>query len=132
MSAFQPTVALGQILLVEDDDAAREMVSTALRLAGYHVRTAADGLGALRLIETLKPDVVVLDLDLPIATGFEILHELRAAPKTQRTPVIAISGHEHGLTLAKANPEFFSTMAKPFEVANLVQLVTRALRQQPR
>lgn len=121
-------VALGQVLLVEDDDAAREMFAAALRFGGFHVRTASDGVGGLRLLESFDPDVIVLDLGLPVASGFEILHELRAGG--QRTPVIAISGHDRGVRLAKANPEFFATIPKPFEPETLVRTVTRALRLQ--
>ena len=57
------------MLLVEDDDSAREIFAKALRMTGYQVRTAADGLAGLRLLEVFEPDVVVLDLVLPIASG---------------------------------------------------------------
>ena len=116
------------VLLVEDDDQAREMFATALRLTGYHVRTASDGLAGLRVLEAFEPDVVVVDLMLPIASGFEVLHELRAAVRTQHTPVIAISGNHRGLELAKANPEFFATIQKPFDPETLVRMVDRARR----
>ncbi len=112
-----------QVLLVEDDDSAREMLATALRLRGYHVRTAADGLAALRLLDDFDPDAVVMDLLLPIASGFEVLHELRAGSATRTLPVIAISGHERGLTLARENPEFFAVLQKPFEPEALVRIV---------
>jgi DNA-binding response OmpR family regulator len=81
-----------KILIIEDDDALREMLATALRMTGFHVRTAGDGLAGLRLLEAYEPDVVVLDLHLPIATGFDVLNELRGVTKTRLTPVIAISG----------------------------------------
>jgi DNA-binding response OmpR family regulator len=129
MSALQPLAAYGRILLVEDDDAARELFAQALRLTGYVVRTAADGLVGLRLVDAFDPDVIVLDLGLPIASGFEVLHEIRLAPKRQETPVIAISGLESGLKLAKKNPEFFATISKPFDPEALVRVVTRALRR---
>lgn len=117
-----------QVLLVEDDDQAREMYATALRQTGYHVRTASDGLACLRVLEAFKPDVVVVDLSLPIASGFDVLNELRGASLTQNTPVIAISGNDHGLKLAKANPEFFATIQKPFDPETLVRVVDRARR----
>lgn len=126
----RPITGLGAVLLVEDDDAAREMLASALRLTGYHVRTASDGLGGLRAVEVYEPDVIVLDLGLPVASGFEVLHELRADSRTRKTPVIAISGLERGVELAKANPEFFATLPKPFDPEALVRTVGRALRQQ--
>ena len=126
MSAFNGH-GPSQVLIVEDDPAAREMLASALRMTGYQVRTAEDGLGGLRLLEAYNPDVVVLDLMLPIATGFEVLHEIRSSATTRRTPVIAISGLERAVQLAKANPEFFATLPKPFEPETLVRVVNRAL-----
>ena len=117
------------VLLVEDDDTTREMLAAALRLTGYQVRTAADGLGGLRLLDAYSPDVVVLDLGLPIASGFEVLQEIRNSTTTKHTPVIAISGLDRGVQQAKANPDFFATLPKPFDPETLVRLVNRALHQ---
>jgi DNA-binding response OmpR family regulator len=117
-----------QVLLVEDDDQARETFAAALRLTGYHVRTASDGLAGLRVLETFEPDVVIVDLSMPIASGFDVLNELRAVSRTLNTPVIAISGNDRGLKLAKANPEFFATIQKPFDPETLVRIVDRARR----
>ena len=129
MSAFQALAAHGRVLIVEDDTSARELLADALRLTGYVVRTAADGLAGLRLVDAFEPDVIVLDLGLPIASGFEVLHELRAAPRTLETPVIAISGLESGLKLANENPEFFETLPKPFDPDTLIRTVQRAFRR---
>ena len=128
MFSLSPTPSQAQILIVEDDDSAREMYASVLKLNGYRVRTASDGLAGLRLLEAFEPDVVVLDLGLPIATGFDVLNELRAVAGTRNTPVIAISGSDDGLKLAKANPEFFATIQKPFDVETLVRVVDRAHR----
>jgi CheY-like chemotaxis protein len=117
-----------QVLLVEDDDSAREIFAKALRMTGYQVRTAADGLAGLRLLEVFEPDVVVLDLVLPIASGFEVLDELRAVERTHHVPVIAISGSESGLEQARSNPDFFGILEKPFDPQNLVRMVDRAHR----
>ena len=123
--SFTPPV---QVLLVEDDDSAREIFATALRMTGHHVRTASDGLAGLRLLEAFEPDVVVVDLALPIASGFEVLHEMRSGERMHDTPVIAISGHEHGLRQARANREFFGVLEKPFDPQRLVRMVDRAHR----
>jgi DNA-binding response OmpR family regulator len=128
VSNYQYFAAHGRVLIVEDDSSAREMIAQALRLTGYLVRTAADGLAALRQVEAFEPDVVVLDLGLPIASGFEVLHEIRSAPKTVETPVIAISGLVNGVKLAKANPEFFDILPKPFDPDTLIRMVKRAFR----
>jgi CheY-like chemotaxis protein len=124
-AAFTPPV---QVLLVEDDDSAREVFATALRMTGHFVRTAPDGLAGLRMLEAFQPDVIVVDLALPIASGFEVLDELRAEERTHATPVIAISGSEPGLQQARANSEFFAVLAKPFDPQRLVRVVDRAHR----
>jgi two-component system OmpR family response regulator len=129
MSFFQP-VPNGQILLVEDDETARELLAAALRLRGFHVRTAADGLTALRLLDEFEPHAVVVDLLLPMASGFEIMHELKTATSTRSTPVIAISGDDHNVRLAREDPGFFATLQKPFDPEMLVKTVTRATRLQ--
>ena len=64
------------ILLVEDDSATREMFDYALRLAGFAVVAARDGLAGLRAIEQQVPDAVVLDLDLPHVSGIDVQQEI--------------------------------------------------------
>jgi DNA-binding response OmpR family regulator len=131
VAASYPLTTQREILIVEDDDATREMLATALRMTGYRVRSAPDGLAGLRLLEAYEPDVVVLDLNLPIATGFDVLTELRAVAKTRWTPVIAISGMDASLKAARANGEFVTTIPKPFEPEAIVRAVERAIRQYP-
>ena len=127
MVTFHPLGVQGRVLIVEDDHGARELLADALRFTGYFVRTAADGLEGIRLLESFEPDVVVLDLGLPVATGFEILHELRNSDRTRATPAIAISGLERGVELAQGNPDFFATLKKPFQPDALVRAVARAM-----
>jgi len=103
------------------------MYATALRMEGFLVRTAADGLAALRMLEAFDPDVVILDLKLPMASGFEVLHELRASRARLSLPVIAVSGHERGLELARSNPEFYAALQKPFDPDDLIGVTRRAV-----
>ena len=114
-----------KVLLVEDDEATLAMYATALRMDGFHVRTAPDGVAALRILESFDPDVVILDLTLPMASGFEVLHDLRAT--RLRMPVIAVSGHEPGLEQAKRDPGFFAALRKPFDPGDLIAITRRAL-----
>jgi len=131
VTASYSLTAQKEILIIEDDDATREMLATALRMTGYHVRTAPDGLAGLRILEAYEPDVVVLDLGLPIASGFDVLSELRAVAKTRLTPVIAISGMDHYLKAARDHGDFVATIPKPFEPDTIVRAVERAIRQFP-
>lgn len=118
---------LKQVLIIEDDAAMREMIATSLRIRGFHVREAADGLAGLRLLEAYDPDVVVLDLGLPIATGFDVVKELRAVAGTRLTPVIAISGFEDQLKVAKESLDFIAALSKPFDTEALARVVERAV-----
>ena len=114
-----------RVLLVEDDEPICALYAAALRMEGFLVRTALDGLAALRVLETFQPDVVILDLKLPIASGFEVLHELRTMHFTQ--PVIAVSGSEAGLRRARDDPEFFAALRKPFDPDDLIGVTRRAV-----
>ena len=116
-----------KVLLVEDDDATCSMYATALRMEGFVVRTASDGLAALQTLEVFDPDVVILDLKLPIASGFEVLHELRASRPGLTLPVIAVSGHERGLALARQNPEFYAALQKQFDPNDLIGVTRPAV-----
>ena len=116
-----------KVLLVEHDEATCTMYATALRMEGFQVRTAADGLVALQMLEVFDPDVVILDLRLPIASGFEVLHELRASRARGTLPVIAVSGHERGLAQARRNPDFYAALQKPFDPNDLIGVTRRAL-----
>jgi DNA-binding response OmpR family regulator len=121
-----------KVLLVEDDDATCRMYAEALRMEGFYVRTAGDGISALRTVEAFDPDVVILDLRLPLASGFEVLHELRSEGLRLTAPVIAVSGEEGGLELARQNPEFYATLRKPFDPDDLIGVTRRAAHRAAR
>jgi len=87
-----------KVLLVDADPRVRATLGAALRDAGMTVRTAADGLGGLYAVERERPDVVVLDLELPVVSGFRLLHLLKrggaeTAPPADgvRTPVLVLT-----------------------------------------
>jgi CheY-like chemotaxis protein len=69
-----------RLLVVEDEPNIRELLSTSLRFAGFEVHTAADGATALKLAETTRPDLLVLDVMLPDMDGFAVTRRLRDRP----------------------------------------------------
>ena len=83
---------LTRILLVDDYFDALEMWAICLRQCGYEVLTAADGLRAVETAMAERPDLVVLDLDLPGISGLEVARRLRAFPPTAKIPLIAATG----------------------------------------
>ena len=119
-----------QVLIIEDDDSLRNLIATALRMRGFFVREAADGLAGLRVLEAYDPDVVILDLGLPIASGFDVMNEVRAA-QTRLTPVIVISGFEDRLEAARSSLDVAAALAKPLEMEQLVRTVERVTLRGP-
>jgi DNA-binding NtrC family response regulator len=89
-----------QILVVDDDVMARDLLVRFLSLRGYHVRAARDGREALRLIGESAPDLLILDLAMPEMNGVEVLRTLTARDYAGRT--IILGGHQNDLFLAEA------------------------------
>lgn len=82
------------ILLVEDDAPLRSVYRTALRVAGFFVNEAGNGMDALRALEADPPDLVVLDLGLPVISGYAVRAEIAAQGHTRNIPVIVVTGSE--------------------------------------
>ena len=116
------------VLLVEDDAALRSLFCNALVIAGFAVREAADGMEALRLIDSAPPDVIVLDLGLPHVTGYDVLYELRQHSHTNQIPVVIITGSNDPLD--DANPDCI--LRKPVDPEKLIRIVERCARDNGR
>ena len=82
-----------KILLVEDNPMNRDMLSRRLARRGFDVIVAVDGREALKRVADEKPDVVLMDLGLPVLSGWEATRRLKAAPETAGIPVIALTAH---------------------------------------
>src|ERR1051325_6269492 len=82
------------IVLAEDDSFIIDIYSSQLKKEGYHVVVATDGRAALEKMRANYPDLVILDIDLPKMSGWEVLAELRKDPKTEPVNVIVISNYE--------------------------------------
>lgn len=80
-----------KILLVEDDEHISRAYLFALRQAGYDVTLAEDGIEALRLVKDHRPDLIFLDLIIPLANGFEVLQKIKRKEPERSIPVVVIS-----------------------------------------
>ncbi len=80
------------ILIVEDDEYLRRMFRHALSVAGYAVRETSDGIRALRMIELERPDLIVLDLGLPLLSGLNVQQEIAAHAHTRDILVVVVTG----------------------------------------
>ena len=82
-----------RILVVEDDEANRELVTRFLRREGYEVILADDGVAGVALAVAEVPDLILMDLSLPELDGWEATRQIRANPVTATIPVIALTAH---------------------------------------
>ena len=116
------------VLLVDDEPVLLRMLEVNLKIAGFAVRTATSGAGALASVAEETPDVVVLDLGLPDLDGWEVLARLRAIDALAGTPVVVVSGSDRD---AAGDPGYAANvhafLTKPVEPADLVETVRRAV-----
>lgn len=81
-----------RILSVEDDPIMQKLLKDTLVLGGYEFRLSPDGRGALPLAIAEKPDLILLDVNLPDMTGIDVCRELKADPNTSHIPVLMLTG----------------------------------------
>jgi len=82
-----------RILLVEDNEMNRDMLSRRLQRKGYSIVIALDGQQGLDLAYTEHPDLILMDISLPIMDGCEVTRRLKADPRTRDIPIIALTAH---------------------------------------
>lgn len=84
---------MARILLVEDNEMNRDMLSRRLERKGYEVALAVDGRQGVDMAKTLEYDLVLMDMSLPEIDGWEATRELRSDPATESLPIIALTAH---------------------------------------
>ncbi len=82
-----------RILLVEDNEMNRDMLTRRLQRRGYEVTLAVDGAEGLAEANSCAPDIILMDMSLPVLDGWEATRRLKAAPETNAIPVIALTAH---------------------------------------
>ncbi len=92
MSAPIPSKLQPRVLVVDDYQDARELFAEFLELSGYRVLLARDGQEALEVARLEVPDLILMDLSLPVMDGWEASLRLKADPRTHAVPIIALSG----------------------------------------
>jgi DNA-binding response OmpR family regulator len=117
------------LLVVDDEPEINKLVARIFEKRGYRVRTASDGVEALASVEAEKPDLVMLDLNLPRIDGWEVCRRLKSDPATAKIPIIMLTAahanvDDAGIGLALGADEY---VAKPFVKAVLLYNVERLL-----
>jgi two-component system, cell cycle response regulator DivK len=120
------------VLVVEDYSDAREMYAAYLQFSGFEVAEATNGIEALEMAETLMPDIILMDLALPLMDGWEATRRLKSNERTRHIPVVALTGHAlagHAEGARQAGCDAFVT--KPCLPDALVAEIKRLLKSPP-
>jgi two-component system cell cycle response regulator DivK len=117
-----------QILIVEDKPSSRELLRTVLEQQGYQVIEAADGEEALERLREAKPDLVLLDVQIPIRNGYDVLQAIRGDLNLTNLPVVAVTANAMQGEREKALAAGFTGyIAKPVSISQLRIEVNRLL-----
>jgi two-component system cell cycle response regulator DivK len=122
-------MAHDQLLVVDDHPINMKLISFLLELEGYEVRTAGSGSEALAILESYRPRLILMDLQMPGMNGFELTQQLKAAPATKDIIIIAVTayamkGDEQRARAAGCD----DYITKPIDNDELPRLVARLLQ----
>ncbi len=113
-----------KILIVENEAVNREMLSDDLRLQGYEVVVAEDGQQGLDMASSQSPNIILLDMSLPIVDGWDVARQLKAASNTKDIPIIALTAHAMEGDRKKsleAGCDDYET--KPYKIKRLIEKI---------
>jgi CheY-like chemotaxis protein len=119
-----------KILLVEDNEMNRDMLSRRLERKGYQIVLALDGAEGLQMARTSSPDLILMDMSLPVIDGWEATRQLKADEATRQIPVIALTAHAMATDEEKARAagcDDFDT--KPIELPRLLGKIEALLQR---
>jgi len=122
-----------RILVADDEAHILHIVSMKLRNAGFEVITALDGEEALELCKAEKPDLLIIDYQMPFMSGLELCKELRAHEETKAIPAVMLTARGFDIEPAEMIDAGISAVfAKPFSPREILQAVCNLLNPQPK
>jgi CheY-like chemotaxis protein len=122
---------MASILLIEDTRDTRTVVELILQDAGHSVICATDGASGLAAAETVRPDLILMDLALPCVDGWEATRRLKANPATRSIPVVAFTAHVLQEDAERAREAGCSAViAKPFDITSLLNQIDTLVDRQ--
>ena len=117
---------LKNILVVDDDEVMRSAIKRVLENNGYSVKLAEDGVQLSIVLETLEPDLILLDVNLPWVDGNELCHLIRSHQFLHATPVVMISAHKSPEDIQKGIAAgALDFIPKPFDIDHLLSVVNK-------
>lgn len=120
-----------KILLVEDNEMNRDMLTRRLERKGYEVVIAIDGQEAVRMAQSLTPDLILMDIRLPVMDGWEAMQRIKTMPEMQSIPIIALTAHAMAGDMEKcldAGCDDYDT--KPIDLSRLLAKMQTLLNNQ--
>ena len=118
------------VLVAEDNPVNRELLRELLEARGYSVMEAPDGQEALRMIEQNHPDILLLDIGMPVLDGFAVMRKIRENPTLATLPVLAVTAYAmQGDRENVLNAGFDGYISKPINTRDLANELERLLRK---
>ncbi|MDD5004910.1 MAG: response regulator [Candidatus Omnitrophica bacterium] len=122
---------LKNILVVDDEPDVIDIVTISLKEKGFNMISANNGLEALERLKTFMPNLIIVDINMPLMNGFELIKHLKKEPRFNNVPIVVLTGtylskqdKEHGLTLGASK-----YLTKPFTIETLVKDIEDMLCQ---
>ena len=118
------------VLVIDDDEGIRDLLSLLIKKEGYRVETAVDGEEGVRAAQSLKPDLIVLDLMLPRYGGFELLRHLQGS-ESARVPIVVVTGRytdSSTTDMIRQETNVVELLEKPVKTARFLGVLQRVLR----
>jgi len=117
-----------KVLIAKDNPVNRELLRELLELLGYTVLEACDGQEALRIIEQSQPELLLLDIGMPVMDGFAVIRRIRENPRLAKLPVVAVTAYAmRGDQERILNSGFDGYLSKPINPSSLIQELDRLL-----
>ena len=122
---------MSKVLIAEDNAVNRELLRELLEMRGYIVVEACDGGEALRMIEQSQPDLLLLDIGMPVLDGFAVVGKIRENPRLAQLPVVAVTAYAmQGDREKILNAKFDGYLSKPVNSQSLAEELDRLLNKQ--
>lgn len=119
---------MAKILIVEDDQNNRDLIARLIQLMGHEPILANDGAQGVALARSMQPDLIIMDMGLPVLNGWQATHRIKSQPATSHIPVLALTAYalnEDRLRALSSGCDDFET--KPIDIARFREKVSAML-----